>query len=65
MTRRKRSDPIARTVSGVDLTTLGSTLDNVVELNVISVVGLDISGETSQSTLDGLLRGRVHHARLV
>lgn len=47
------------------LATLGNTALDVVELNVIGVIGLDVSGETVQSALNGVLGGGVHHAGLV
>ena len=46
------------------LAALGDTALDVLELNVVGVVGLDISCETVESTLDGFLGGRVHHAGL-
>jgi len=44
------------------LAALGDSVDDVVVLNVIGVVGLDVGGETVESALDGFLGGRVHHA---
>jgi hypothetical protein len=46
------------------LAALGDAALDVLPLNVVGVVGLDISGETVQSALDGFLGGRVHHAGL-
>jgi hypothetical protein len=46
------------------LATLGDTALDVLELDVVGVVGLDIGGETVESALDGFLGGRVHHAGL-
>lgn len=39
------------------LATLGNTALDVVELNVIGVIGLDVSGETVERALDGFLGG--------
>ena len=47
------------------LTALGDAALDVLELDVVGVVGLDIGGETVQSALDGFLGGRVHHAGLL
>lgn len=49
---------------GVHLAALGDAALDVVPLDVVSVVGLDVSSETVQSALDGFLGGRVHHAGL-
>ena len=46
------------------LTALGDTALDVLELDVVGVVGLDIGGETVEGALDGFLGGRVHHAGL-
>ena len=46
------------------LSALGDAGLDVVELDVVSVVGLDIGGETVEGALDGLLGGAVHHAGL-
>lgn len=43
------------------LTTLGDTALDVLELDVVGIVGLDIGGETVEGALDGFLGGRVHH----
>jgi peptide deformylase len=37
---------------------------DVVELDVVGVVGLDVGGETVEGALDGLLGRAVHHAGL-
>jgi len=47
--------------TGLALTALRDSADDVVVLDVIGVVGLNVSGETVESTLDGFLGGRVHH----
>jgi len=44
------------------LTALGDTALDVLELDVVGVVGLDIGSETVEGALDGFLGGRVHHA---
>ena len=46
------------------LTALGDTALDVLELDVVGVVGLDIGSETVEGALDGFLGGRVHHAGL-
>lgn len=46
------------------LSALGDTRLDVIELDVVGVVGLDIGGETVEGALDGLLGGAVHHTRL-
>jgi hypothetical protein len=46
------------------LSALGDARLDVVELDVVSVVGLDVGGETVEGALDGLLGGAVHHAGL-
>lgn len=46
------------------LSALGDTGLDAVELDVVSVVGLDIGGETVEGALDGLLGGAVHHTGL-
>ena len=46
------------------LTALGDTALDVLELDVVGVVGLDIGGETVEGALDGFLGGRVHHTGL-
>ena len=51
-------------VCRVRLAALGNSADNVVELNIIGIVGLDVGGDSIQRTLQGFFRGRVHHARL-
>ena len=46
------------------LSALGDARLDVIELDVVGVVGLDVGGETVESALDGLLGGAVHHAGL-
>ena len=46
------------------LSALGHARLDVIELDVVGVVGLDVGGETVESALDGLLGGAVHHAGL-
>ena len=46
------------------LSALGDTRLDVIELDVVSVVGLDVGGETVEGALDSLLGGGVHHAGL-
>ena len=48
----------------IRLSALGDARLDVIELDVVGVVGLDIGGETVQGALDGLLGGAVHHAGL-
>lgn len=62
----KRADLFARAdeIDRTGLTALGGTGNDVVELKVVGVVGLDISGEAVKGTLDGFLGGGVHHAGL-
>jgi hypothetical protein len=55
---RKSTDSARR------LAALGDTALDVVPLDVVSVVGLDVGGETVERALDRLLGGRVHHAGL-
>lgn len=43
----------------------GNARLDVVELDVVGVVGLDIGGEAVEGALDGLLGGAVHHAGLI
>jgi hypothetical protein len=47
------------------LAALGHTALDVVPLDVVGVVGLDISGKTVESALDRFLGGRIHHAGLL
>lgn len=49
---------------GCILTALGHPLYNAVVLDVVRVVGLDISGNAIECTLERLLGSGVHHARL-
>lgn len=51
-------------VYGGDLAALRNPRDDVVEFNVVGIVGLDVSSEAVEGTLDGFFRGRVHHAGL-
>lgn len=46
------------------LSALGDARLDVIELDVVSVVGLDVGGETVEGALDSLLGGAVHHTRL-
>ena len=46
------------------LAALGDTALDVLELDVVGVVGLDVGSETVEGALDGLLGRAVHHARL-
>lgn len=46
------------------LSALGDARLDVIELDVVSVVGLDIGGETVEGALDSLLGRAVHHAGL-
>jgi hypothetical protein len=46
------------------LAALGDTALDVLELDVVGVVGLDIGCEAVEGALDSFLGGRVHHARL-
>jgi hypothetical protein len=51
-------------VYGGDLAALRNPRDDVVVFNVVGIVGLDVSSEAVEGTLDGFFRGRVHHAGL-
>ena len=51
-------------VYGGDLAALRNSRDDVVIFNVVGIVGLDVSSEAVEGTLDGFFRGRVHHAGL-
>jgi hypothetical protein len=46
------------------LAALGDTALDVLELDVVGVVGLDIGCKTVEGALDGFLGGRVHHTGL-
>jgi hypothetical protein len=46
------------------LTTLGHPLNNAAVLDVVRVVGLDVSGNAVECALERLLGSGVHHARL-
>jgi hypothetical protein len=47
-----------------DLTAFGDSADDVFELDVVGIVGLDVSCEAVEGALDGFFGGRVHHAWL-
>lgn len=51
-------------VYGDDLAALRNPRDDIVVFNVVGIVGLDVSSEAVEGTLDGFFRGRVHHAGL-
>lgn len=46
------------------LSALGDARLDVVELDVVGVVGLDVGGKTVEGTLDSLFGRAVHHAGL-
>jgi len=46
------------------LAALGDTALDVLEFNIVGVIGLNVSSKAVQGALDGLLGGRVHHAGL-
>jgi hypothetical protein len=46
------------------LTAFGDSVDDVVKLDVVGVVGLDVGGKAVKGTLDGFFGGGVHHAWL-